>query len=244
MTTGDVGRPQHARLVRVRASRSPRAGASGCRCSTGAAASATTGRSPARSCPGSSSTTTCKETPAVCAQGREVAPERDLPRGRVAASSAATTSSSRSSSLQYARGLARRCSGGSPAAAERYLYVARVPVALHAPVVRRPPAPVRLRVRDGVPRLGAEPRRAARLRGRAASRLAREFLLDAPVLGRRRAGSSGGAPELPVQSVDERVDLRRPLPLPGAVREPLPARPPDPLQGLGPRRRVVAASTR
>ena len=102
-----------------------------------------------------------------------------------------------SSSLQYGRGLAVRCSSGSRRRPSGYLYVARVPVALAAPsfvVIQRPYV-------HGYDTeyLGwvLNRERAARAAPPARARVPprRAFL------GRRRAGGSGGPPELPVQSV-------------------------------------------
>ena len=91
-------------------------------------------------------------------------------------------------------------------------------------VLRRPPAPVRPRLRHGVPGLGVEPARAAGGRRPAAGP---RVPARRPLLGRRERRRTRWSTGASCSIGDDRVDLRRPLPLPRAVLEPVPARSPD-----------------
>ena len=167
---------------------SPPRARSACRCSTGAAGPATTRCSPARCSPASSSTTTRATCPRSSRSAASCS-RRTRSTTTTRRSTGATTSSSpRARSTTTRTGAPR--SARLAAATDGYLLVTRVPVALRRPSFVVLQRALRVRLRDRVSRLGAQPRRARRRR--AGLELVRELVLPAWL-------SAEGAPEAPVE---------------------------------------------
>ena len=187
VTRGDAG--AHNMLVSFAYVLALAAGAAtGCRCSTGAAVSVTTTRSLAP-CAGARARLPREGDARRRAPGARGLARGDLPRRRVVPRPSLRPR--RRELLAPVRaGLAARSSSGSRTATGGYLYIARVPVALHSESFVVLQRAVRPRLRHGVPGLGVEPARAAR--GRAACRW-RASSCSTPRF------SAAGAPENPVE---------------------------------------------